>query len=570
MSKVNQQEQYYRGNKTLPTGNAAFEWDDDKVTEIYKCKNDIMHFGENYFWAVTVSEGKKKLELYKPQKRLLNALDKNRFVITLASRQVGKSTIMTIFALWYACFQDDKKVLIVANREDTAKDLLRRVKFAYEMLPNWLKPGVENWGQTEVHFSNDSSIVISATSSTAARGMTINILIIDEMAFIPEHIMDEFWNSVIPVISSDTSRSTKIFAVSTPNGTNNLFYKLYTGAERGELKLWKNIKIDWNEIPGRGKKWKEEMEEALARQNKSFAQEFGNQFIEIGESAIDGPVIEKLRHISKNPKFEYEDGHYKVWFEPENDKIYVIGVDVAEGIGGNASVAMVFDITDLTNIQQVAVYHNDTIDPYHFAAFLYKMCNQWGEPPILIERNGPGGQVVDAMKEVHKYSNIVDYNPDNKKVNRSGIYSHTNSKSKAVTNMRYWMNSLGVVNIYDIATIQEMETFVKHPNGMWKKKSGSFIYDDRVHAMLWSLFVLDASITPRYFEIEKYDERGKPLKISSYNYDAGDGNLKLDPYYNNEDDVFPMHFNVTENNEIEDLQSAGWERWMPNNNGIIM
>lgn len=556
---------FYRGNKSLPTGDVKFEWTSEMVSEIAKCSKNITHFGENYFWAITTG-GKKNIELYKPQKKLLKALVDNRFVITLASRQSGKSTVMTIFALWYTCFQEDKRVLIVANREDTAKELLRRVKFAYEMLPNWLKPGVENWGQTEVFFSNGSSIVISATSSTAARGMTINVLVIDEMAFIPDHIMDEFWNSVIPVVSSDTTRSTKVFAVSTPNGTSNLFYKLYSDAEKGRLKTWKNIRIDWWEIPGRGKKWKEEIEEALAKQNKSFDQEFGNKFVETGETATDVEVIDALRHMSKKPLHTYEDGSYKIWFAPDQSHIYTIGVDVAEGVGGCASVAMVFDITDLTNIQQVAVFHSDTIDPYHFAAFIYKMANQWGAPPLLIERNGPGGQVIDALKEVHKYSSLVEYGPENSKTSgRLGIFSHTNTKSKAITNMRYWINSMRVVNIYDISTVQEMETFVRYPNGTWKKRPGNFVYDDRMHAMLWALFVLDPDIATRYYEVERYDERGKPLKLSSY-YESSSENFQLNVDADNiNHDGSPMfYFNGINNNDynqgLHDLEANGWTR----------
>lgn len=562
-SGIGGNDDYYRGNKSLPTADVQFEWTPEMVSEIKKCSKNILHFAENYFWAVTVEEGKKKLDLYKPQKKLLAKLKDDRFVITLASRQVGKTTTMTIFSLWMTCFQQDKKVLIVANREDTAKEILRRIKFAYEMLPNWLKPGVEAWGQTEVYFSNGSSISISATSSTAARGMSINVLIIDEMAFIPDHIMDEFWNSVIPIISS--AKTTKVFAVSTPNGTGNLFYKIYTEAERGELKLWTPFRIDWWEIPGRNKKWKETMEEVLAKQSKSFAQEFGNQFIESGETATDVEIIEKFRKLSKDPLYTYDDGHYKIWYNPEPNHIYTIGVDVSEGVGGCASVAMVFDITELSDIKQVAVYHNAGIDPYHFAEFLNKMGNQWGLPPLLIERNGPGGQVIDALKEVHRYYNIAEYGApvQRKSNNRLGIFSHTNSKNKAIVNMRYWINSLQVVSVYDLATVHEMETFIRYPNGTWKKKPGNYIFDDRVHAMLWSLFILDEDMVSNYFEIVEYDSRGKPLKINPLEI-APTEYFKLDPYYNDNDSALPIHFNEFENDSntnMDDLFANGWVEW---------
>ncbi len=384
-------------------------------------------------------------------------------------------------------------------------------------------------------------------------------LIIDEMAHIPDFIMEEFWESVIPIISS--GKTTKIFAVSTPKGTGNLFYKTYSAAERGELKMWKAFRIDWWEIPGRDEKWKATMQEIMIKQNKSFAQEFENSFIDDGETATDTEVLEKMKNTSRNPKYIYEDGNYKVWLDPNPNNIYTIGVDVSEGIGGAASVATVFDITNLTDIKQAAVFHNSTIEPYHFAEFLNKMGHQWGTPPLLIERNGPGGQVIDALKEIHKYPNIVSYASENQNTKgRLGVYSHTNSKNKGVTNMRYWVNSLQVVDIYDLATIQELETFVRYPNGTWKKKPGNYLYDDRVHAMIWALFILHEELVHEYFEVLEYDSRGKPLKIKKI-LDSLDGDYELDPYYSDNDSPMPAYFNYSKNSGVDELESEGWKIW---------
>ena len=186
--------------------------------------------------------------------------------------------------------------------------ILRRIRMAYERLPNWLKSGVKQYGKTEIIFSNDSSIGISTTTSSAARGEAANVLIIDEMAFIPDHIMKEFWNAVIPVVSS--YGGTKIFCVSTPNGAGNMFHKIYTGAENGELTQLKHERVDWYEIPGRGKKWKRDMEDALAGEGKSFDQEFGNVFLETGQAAIDTDLLNHFRTIAHKPEIIMEDGHY--------------------------------------------------------------------------------------------------------------------------------------------------------------------------------------------------------------------------------------------------------------------
>jgi hypothetical protein len=251
--------------------------------------------------------------------------------------------------------------------------------------------------------------------------------------------------------------------------------------------------------------------------------------------------------------------------DPQPDHVYTIGVDVAEGVGGCASVAQVFDITDLTNIHQAACYHNATVDPYHFAEYLNKLGHQWGLPPLLIERNGPGGQVIDALKEVHHYYNLVEYNPESQKNSgRLGIFSHTNSKNKAITNMRYWINSMRAVNIYDIATIHEMETFVRYANGTWKKKPGNFVYDDRVHGMLWALFVLDEELVSKYFNVEEYDSRGKPLRIKATEVIPAEY-YRLDPFYNDNDVPLPVHFNEDpasdDKSTKDELMEAGWFEW---------
>jgi len=305
---------YYLGDESLPTPDAKFQYTPKMVKEIKKCSDKIDYFASNYFYITTLERGKELINLYAPQKRLLKSLDKHRFLILLASRQVGKTTLMSIYSLWHTCFNNDKRVLIVANKEDTAIMILRRIRMAYEQLPNWLKPGVKQYGKTEIVFANDSSINISTTTATAARGESCNILIIDEMAFIADHIIKEFWNSVIPVVSS--ALSTKIFIVSTPNGTGNLFHEIYTGAERGKLTQWHHERIDWWEIPGRGKKWKLAMEEALIGEGKNFDQEFGNcasgqSIISINNNLKTEITLEKLWQIlsendGQNSKYLYE------------------------------------------------------------------------------------------------------------------------------------------------------------------------------------------------------------------------------------------------------------------------
>ncbi len=556
-------ENRYLGNPNLPTQNATFEWKPEMIAELQKCKDDIFHFAETHFHVVSLDEGKIKIPLYKPQKRILKSLISNRFVVLLSSRQAGKTTLMCIYALWSVCFNPDQRVLIVANKEDTAIKIFRRVRMAYELLPNYLKPGVKEWGVTGMILANDSSIGISTTTSDAARGDTVNTLIIDEMASIPYNLAEEFWKSTIPVISS--SKKAKIFAVSTPRGTGNKFYDVYSGAERNE-NGWKSERIDWWEIPGRNKKWKDEMTSSLGSK-EAFDQEFGNVFIEQGQSAIDSDLIEEFKANNKKPFIILEDGSYKIFKEPVIDHVYTIGVDISEGISQAASVCQIFDITDLTDIEQVAIYHNNKLDPHSFAAKVFMIANQWGRPPLLIERNNCGGQVIDALIHNYQYTNLVDYIPDKKKIfdTRRGIYSHVNSRYKGIMNMRYWINTLRSVKINDIATIQELETFVRHPNGTWRKKQGEANFDDRVLAMVWGLFVLETDIAEKYLEIASFDEKGKPSKVLSLEL-ASKEHFKLDKTTEVSTNkpmtvwlgIGPSTSVIDSNPDQDDLMSQGW------------
>lgn len=555
----------YLGRSTLPTEDAQFEWTPKMVAEVKRCAKDLFYFAKEHFYIVTLDKGKIKIPLYAAQKRILRAFLKNRFVVTTASRQVGKSTILTLYALWLASFNEDYRILLVANKEDTAKKLFRKIRVAYEMIPNYLKPGVVEWGQTGMVLANGSSIGISTTTSDAARGEAANLLLVDELAYLQPGFEDEFWRSTVPIVSS--SQKAKIFAVSTPNGTTNLFYRLYNGAVKGE-NGWSAQRIDWWEVPGRDNKWKKQQIKTLGSV-EFFRQEFENVFLEDGLVTVDVDLLEKLKTLARPPKITLEDGDYQVFAEPVAGHLYTIGVDVSEGIGQNASVIQVVDITDLTQIEQAAVFHSNKIEPYTFACKVAMVANQWGRPPLLIERNNQGGQVIDALINTHQYSNLVDYtNLRNEKIapNRRGIHAHVNSKAKAVTNMRYWLNVLRVVNLWDINTVHELETFIRWPNGLWRAKTGDNIFDDRVMALAWALFALDTDIATQYFDIETFDEKGKPLKLNSLE-PMGDEYYKLDKSSQVDTGqyvVMPNFLGVAPGSggqdlDIQELQTLGWE-----------
>ena len=556
-------EKYYLGNERLPTLDTKFEYTPEMISEIKKCKKNLLHFAENYFFIINLDRGKEKIKLYSCQKRVLRNLRDNRFVILLSSRQSGKTTQMTIYCLWNACFNEDQRILIVANKEQTAKNIFKRVRLAYEMLPNFLKPGVVEYGQTSMTLTNGSSIGISTTSSDAGRGDSCNCLVLDELAFIDTHIVEKFWESVYPIISS--SKKSKIFIASTPNGTDNLFYRLYKGAEEGDNN-WKAERIDWWEIPGRDEKWKNDTIKTLGS-TETFSQEFGNEFLHGGESSINESLYNTALRDCREPEFVFDNGKYLVWEEPKENRLYVAGADTSEGVNEAASVVQILDITDLTNIEQVAVYHTRDTAPFAFTTKLLEILNQWGRPPVCIERNSCGAQVVEQLKFTHGYENIVSWGAkagDKTEFKRIGILSHTNTKYRGITNMRYWINELKVFKFRDINTLKEFKSFIRYPNNTWGARPGSDSWDDRVMSLVWALIILENEICSRYYDVIKLDDCDRPQVIKPLDYGIR-GVVSPFSVYSNEkntgmETVLPTLFDgETAEDEIEDLKRQGWK-----------
>ena len=516
MSLVLKNKQNYLNNPNLPAVDSEFEYTPDMLADLKKCAVNILHFAENFFYIVSLDEGKQTIDLHLCQKRVLRKMRDNRFFILLASRQIGKTTLMTIYALWVACFQKDQSILIVANKEGTAIEIFRRIRLAYEELPNWLKPGVVEYAKTSMALANGCRIGISTTTGTAARGQSINVLILDELAFIESHLVDEFWKSVYPIVSS--SKKSKIFIASTANGTGNLFHNLYSGAEIGR-NGWASDKILWNEIPGRDEKWKIETIATIGSQD-AFNQEFNCEFLDSGESSINDSLYEKLSVYIRQPIYFMEENMYHIWEEPSDSKIYVVGVDVSEGIDKDASVIQIMDITDLTCIKQVACYSNNGISPVNFTSKLNEILTQWGKPLVCIERNNCGAQVVDGLRTQFEYDNIVSWGASTAGREKSmlGIISHTNTKYAGITNMRYWVNQLEVVQIRDLSLLKEFKSFVRHANGTWSAKKGAGYHDDKVMSLVWSLILLEKGLAERYFEIVQTDFNGRPLKLRLHDF----------------------------------------------------
>ena len=527
---------YLNNNPNLPM-EIDINWTAEMIDEFKKCQNDIIYFAENYFFIINLDRGQEKIKLYEPQKEAILKVIENRFTIGCASRQVAKTTLMTVVCLWYTLFFKTFNVAILANKEAQAKEILERIKNAYEEIPEWLKAGVKEFTKEQILFTNKSKIFVSTTSIDAIRGKSVNLLFLDEFAHVRDEIADDFFKAIMPTISS--SETSKLVIVSTPKGITNRFYTIFSNAELNSSKdkdkseeeeekegdgledivEWAYFRIYWWQLPGRDEKWKQKQLVLINHDMELWKQEYDIEFLKYGASALNGDIIAKLKKMCCPPKYELFDGDYKIWFEPIEGHIYVFGIDTAQGVAQDYSVCHILDMTDLKDIKVVARYASNRLSPTVFAERIFNIIPAWGRPFLCVESNKEGMEFLNAIMEVHKYDNIIYYNMENDKrgyYQKPGIFCHQNSKYTGITNMKHWVETMEAVSVYDIETVKEFETFIRKENKTWSAQKGC--RDDKVMALVWALIILEPKIASRYFDVIDYDDFGMPERIRDPNY----------------------------------------------------
>jgi len=372
------------------------DFSEEQIEEYVKCSKNPIHFIKNYIQIVNVDEGLVPFDLWDFQEDMIDKFDNNRFVICKMPRQTGKSTTIIAYLLHFVLYNQDVRVGILANKGVTARELLGRWKLAYENLPMWLQQGVVEWNKGNIELENGSKILASATSSSAIRGGTFNIIMLDEFAFVPDNIAEEFFRSVYPTISS--GNTTKVLIVSTPNGMNQ-FYKMWTDAVEGRSD-YLPIDVHWSEVPGRDKKWKDQTIRNTSEDQ--FRIEFETEFIGSTNTLISPSKLTKL--VYKNP-IASKDG-YDVWEKAQDGRSYFMACDVARGAGKDFSAFSVIDITD-TPYRMVARYMNNQISPLLYPTVIAKVAQDYNEAHVLLEVNDIGGQVADTLHYDLEYENIL-------------------------------------------------------------------------------------------------------------------------------------------------------------------
>ena len=386
----------YLGNPLLKKANVPIEFTQDQVEEFIKCKEDPVYFAKNYIKIISLDEGLVPFELYPFQEKLINNFHSHRFNICKMPRQSGKSTTVVSYLLHYVVFNDNVNVGILANKASTAKDLLGRLQKSYENLPKWMQQGVQVWNKASLELENGSKIIAASTSASAVRGMSFNIIFLDEFAFIPNHIADEFFSSVYPTISS--GKTTKVVIVSTPKGMNH-FYRLWHDAERNRNQ-YVPTEVHWSEVPGRDAKWKEQTIANTSEQQ--FQQEFECDFLGSSDTLISSAKLKSL--IFEDP-IQRNKG-LDVYVNPVPERNYFITVDVARGTENDYSAFIVFDITEFP-WRIVAKYRNNQIKPMLFPNIIHDVAKAYNQSYVLVEVNDIGEQVASIMHFDLEYENVL-------------------------------------------------------------------------------------------------------------------------------------------------------------------
>ena len=389
-------ESVYLGNPNLKKANIAQEWTREEVEEYTKCMNDPLYFIQKYIKIVSLDEGLVPFNLYNFQKEMVGTFHENRFTICKLPRQSGKSTTIIAYLMHYVLFNPNVNVAILANKAATAQDLLGRLQLAYEHLPKWLQQGVMSWNKGSLELENGSKILASSTSASAVRGGSYNIIFLDEFAYVPSNVAEQFFSSVYPTISS--GKTTKVMIVSTPHGMN-MFYKLWNDAENGR-NTYVPIEVHWSEIPGRDEAWKAETIKNTSQ--SQFNTEFECEFL----GSIDTLIApQKLRTMSYVPPITSNAG-LDVFVKPQEGRTYVLTADVSRGTKNDYSAFLVFDVSEMP-YRIVAKFRDNEIKPLIFPAKIYDVARAYNQAFVLIEVNDIGEQVATTMQFDLEYDNLI-------------------------------------------------------------------------------------------------------------------------------------------------------------------
>jgi len=473
------QKESYLGNPNVKRDGVLQEWTPSLLQEYKKCMDNPIYFVETYVKVISLDDGMVPFVLYPYQRRMFEQFQENRFSIVLACRQSGKSISACAYLLWYVLFNPEKTVAILANKGATAREMLNRITLMLENIPFFLQPGSKALNKGSLEFSNNSRILAAATSGSSIRGMSVNLLYLDEFAFVERAA--EFYTSTYPVISA--GKDTKVIVTSTANGIGNQFHKIWEGSVQ-EINEFKSFRVDWWDVPNRDEKWKEQTISNTSQ--LQFDQEFGNTFFGTGDTLINAETLLNLR--AKPAKRYMEGGLLKIYEEPQKDHDYIMTVDVSKGRGQDYSTFTLIDIS-VRPFAQVAVYRNNTISPLLFPNIIYKYAKPYNDAYVVVESNDQGGVVCNGLYHDLEYENV--HVESSVKANAIGIEINRRTKRLGCSAIKDILET-NRLTINDDATILEISTF--------EAKGQSYEASDGNHDdLMMNLVLFGYFVSTQYF-----------------------------------------------------------------------
>lgn len=388
----------YQSNPNLPNEQYRHSFTQKELDEYLKCAEDPVYFAKKYVRIINVDRGLIPFDMWDFQEKMLQTFHDNRFSICKLPRQVGKSTTSVAYILHQVLFNENFVVAILANRAPTARELLGKLKLAFEYLPMFLKQGIKEWNKGSIWLANGSRVLADSTSGSSVRGFSFNLIFLDEFAWVPNNLAEEFFSSTYPTISS--GQTSKVIIVSTPNGMN-LFYKLWTKAIE-KISDYVPIQIHWSMVPGRDAAWAEETIRNTSQ--RQFQVEFECEFLGSSNTLVSGAKLATLHWKEPIARMECMD----IFEEPIHKHTYVLCADVSEGQGLDYSSFSVFDVTEIP-YRQVAKYRNNEISPMLLPAVIYSAATKYNDAFVLIEINSIGLQVADIMHHELLYENLLKF-----------------------------------------------------------------------------------------------------------------------------------------------------------------
>lgn len=487
----------YNGNILLKRANQDIEWTPELVAEWIRCSEDPLYFIRNYMKIITLDNGLQLFNLYPYQERMIESFVNERNTVVTTARQAGKSTTTVAFILWFILFQEDKTVALLANKGETAREILGRIQLAYQHLPKWLQQGIREWNKGSFELENNSRVIAAATSASAIRGYTINLLFIDEAAHIDN--WDEFFTSVYPTISS--GKESKIILVSTPNGLNH-FYSVWVNAIENR-NGYKPILVNWQDVPGRDEKWREQTLAGMNFDIEKFNQEMNCEFLGSSGTLIAGWKLKELVHqspmVQKEGLIQYK--------QAVKDHVYMMVCDVSRGKGLDYSAFQLIDVTKMP-YEQVCTFRNNALTPMDYADIIFRTAKMYNKASVLVEINDIGEQVSHSLHYDFGYENVLfteNAGRSGKRIS-SGFAGKGADKGVRTTKI---VKSIGcsilkllveqnqlIVNDYQ--TINELSTFSKKGNS-YEAEPGK--HDDLVMCLVLFSWITEQQYFKDYTDI---------------------------------------------------------------------